>query len=1382
MRRSIISGLMVIFVAFAVFAAFPAAKAKADTGDPIIITSQPSDFTGQVGETARFTVAAEGEGLSYQWQLKKGSSWADLSTGGATTTTLSVKLDLSKNGKIYRCVITDGEGNTAASDSAAIHIPEPEKELAIVTQPADYVGQVGDMAKFTIAAEGNGLTYQWQLKKGSSWADQTSGGARTATFSIKLEESRVGKTYRCIVSDNKGNSVISNTVQIKLSEPEIPLEITSQPTDFKGNEGDTAKFTVGAVGNGLTYQWQLKKGSSWANLTSGGATTATLSFKIDSGKFGKQYQCVITDKNGETAVSDTVTILKKAPTAQITLNAGNGVFENGTNTKVVEVEQGKVSFDAFEEPDIIGYAFTGWLYNGEPVNIYNVTSDMSLTADYVKIWLVTFDANGGTFEDGNGTTDRVTNPGYYSIDEGLVPVKSGYCFTGWKLGNQTAGKRILVNSSVTLVAQWVEGVQVTYLANGGSWVHGDVTEQSVSFMVPKGKYFVAWEDPWRDGYDFEGWKIYGGDWVGMINLTQDMVFEAQWKKDVKITVDPNGGGWFESVYDEETGEYVDIFNKNPREEHHDTGEDRFGYWRPDRGDDYEFLGWSTNKNATTAEEEFDFNYTDDVTFYAIWEKRAKYIYNAGEGFFGPEPDDQEQNPEGNPEQQEPEEINAKTKTEYIRNGEYYVIRNEIPWRKGYEFDTWVDAEGNVIGDVEVVASNAEDNMIYARWIKRSKITYDAGDGLFYDRENPEGFKSYDHEMRQGDTYEISGWRPDREGYEFGGWIGDDGVLYTEDRKTGHMPEITIGDKDYTFTAKWLKRVVITYNAGEGSFDDWDDRENEHTHYRDEIEGNRYEIDGWRPYRDGYDFDGWLDSENTLYSEDEETRRYPVITIGDEDIEFFAKWTKTITVTYNANGGHFDGYDPNNGETDQIHYRSGRVGEDFDIDGWRPDNGEKIFVGWSTSPYNYSPVPAGAKYSVDITLYAFWQDRAVITYHTSMGGWGRDDNDNLINTMVQNQHDGGDYDIDGWWPEEVDDAYRLIGYATTEGGEVVYTPGQHLDFVFEDMDLYAVFEKRPTVTYVVTEGGTFNDGSTSRTEVDDAGYHIYIRNEWPERDGYRFAGWVDADGNDLSGECILLEAGMELTVYTKWEAEDDETWYTVTYMPNGGTFGNVEDDFASWEQPADDNYDVGCWWPTREGYDFVGWSTDPNADPATASSTYKFKFDKDTTFYAVWERRTAFTLDAGEDGYFEEYAGEDEYGAPVFETSRYYNEYVITGTIYSANWIGISPRRDGYIFSGWTINGEDLVGEIDTSADATLIAKWTACYYVSVDCNGGAFEDGSTGNILDFCDGDIIISRWLGKPERDGYTFAGWAVNGQIVRSFEVTGNTAVTAVWVPDKA
>ena len=205
---------------------------------------------------------------------------------------------------------------------------------------------------------------------------------------------------------------------------------------------------------------------------------------------------------------------------------------------------------------------------------------MTLTADYSKIWLVTFDANGGTFENGEGTTDRVTNPGYYTIDEELIPFKDGYCFTGWKNGNQNAGKKIQVNSDVTLVAQWVEGVQVTYLANGGTWVHGDTSEQSVSFMVPKGKYFVAWEDPWRDGYEFEGWKVQGGTWVGMIYLSQDTVFEAQWKKNVKVTFDPTGGGWPSAYWDDQLEEDVYFLDTDPREEWYEAGEHRYGYEGP----------------------------------------------------------------------------------------------------------------------------------------------------------------------------------------------------------------------------------------------------------------------------------------------------------------------------------------------------------------------------------------------------------------------------------------------------------------------------------------------------------------------------------------------------------------------------------------------------------------------------------------------------------------------------------------------------------------------------------------------------------------------------------------------------------------------------------
>ena len=1388
MRRSIISGLMVIFLAFAVFVALPA-KVSADTGDAITITSQPTDYTGDVGETARFHVAAEGNELSYRWQLKKGSStWSDQNSGGATTPDFSIKVEESRNGKVYRCKITDIEGNTEYSKEVTLHVREPEKELAIVTQPTDYTGSVGEYAKFTVAAEGNGLTYQWQLKKGNTWSNQNSGGATTNTFKVKIEEARDGKVYQCVITDNKGNTVTTNPVTLHVEKEHVDLAITKQPTNFEGDVGETAKFTVEAQGDYITYQWQLKKGSNtWADQSSGGATTSSFSIKIEDARYGKQYRCVITDASGEQVITDTVTIMRKQPKATITLNAGAGHFEDGNNTKEVVVNQGRIVFDDFENPDIIGYAFTGWLYNGQPINVFNVTGDMELTADYTKIWLVTFNANGGTFEDGEGTMDCVTNPGYYNIDEELIPVKEGYCFTGWKIGNQSVGKRIRVASDVVLTAQWVEGVKVTYIANGGSWVHGDDSEQSVSFMVPKGKYFVEWEEPFRDGYQFEGWKILGGDWIGMINLTEDISFEAQWKRDVKVTFDPNGGGWYETRHNDDTGEEEEFLNTTPREEWFEEGLQWFGYWGPDRGEDYEFLGWSTNKNAVAGEHEYKYDFQEDVTFYAIWAKKAKYVYDAGEGFFGPRPEENHDGePEGEPEEpqnnenQDPNDQPYKVKTEYVRNGEFYTIRNENPWRDGYEFETWLDSEGNDVGNVEIIADNTEVNYLTAKWRKRVSITYDSGDGIFYDGGNNTTYQTRGDERWEGEDYEIDGFRPEREGYDFAGWLDQDGNLYSEGDK-GRYPTIILEDKDYYFSATWLKRLTITYNAGKGKFDGWDENEYENIHYREAHEGEEYEIDGWRPERDGCDFDGWLDSENNLYTDD--GHGWPVITLGDEDITFEAKWTERITITYNAGEGEFDGWDEWNNETNKIHYRSGRVGEPFEIDGWRPQNGNKIFVGWSTTPYAYVPVPENAVFMGDMTLYAIWQDRAKITQHTTMGFWGTDENGNPITTIEGEQEDDGCVWIDGWWPEDVPYYYELIGYATEENGDVVYENGQKIDFLYGDLDLYAVWKKKPTITYVATEGTTFSDGSTSRIECDDVGRHYYIRNEVPQRNGYRFAGWEDADGVDYTDECILLEDGMELTVYAKWEFEGgDGPKYKVTYMPNGGSFGMPEDeDFVSWDQPADENYDVGCWWPSKEGYDFVGWSTDANADPATVVTSYPMTLNQDTTFYAIWQRRTVVALDAGEDGYFENYVGSDENtGAPIFETSRYSAQYVITGTSYSASWIYQTPRRDGFVFEGWSVNGTDIAGEIDTSEDIVLTAIWAEEISVVFDCDGGHFEDGSAFKFMDFVEGDVVITRWMERPVREGYTFGGWAINGQIVRSFTASEATSLKAIWIPD--
>ena len=173
--------------------------------------------------------------------------------------------------------------------------------------------------------------------------------------------------------------------------------------------------------------------------------------------------------------------------------------------------------------------------------------------------------------------------------------------------------------------------------------------------------------------------------------------------------------------------------------------------------------------------------------------------------------------------------------------------------------------------------------------------------------------------------------------------------------------------------------------------------------------------------------------------------------------------------------------------------------------------------------------------------------------------------------------------------------------------------------------------------------------------------------------------------------------------------------------------------------------------------------------------------QDTTFYAIWQRRTVVALDAGEDGYFENYVGSDENtGAPIFETSRYSAQYVITGTSYSASWIYQTPRRDGFVFEGWSVNGTDIAGEIDTSEDIVLTAIWAEEISVVFDCDGGHFEDGSIFKFMDCVEGDVVITRWMERPVREGYTFGGWAINGQIVRSFTASEATSLKAIWIPD--
>ena len=93
----------------------------------LAITGQPRDFTGPIDGTASFTVSAQGDGLTYQWQYKSlvDGRWYNSSTvAGYNTASMSITVTAARDGMQFRCRITDSSGSTVTSDPAAIHVGE----------------------------------------------------------------------------------------------------------------------------------------------------------------------------------------------------------------------------------------------------------------------------------------------------------------------------------------------------------------------------------------------------------------------------------------------------------------------------------------------------------------------------------------------------------------------------------------------------------------------------------------------------------------------------------------------------------------------------------------------------------------------------------------------------------------------------------------------------------------------------------------------------------------------------------------------------------------------------------------------------------------------------------------------------------------------------------------------------------------------------------------------------------------------------------------------------------------------------------------------------------------------------------------------------------
>ncbi len=251
----------------------------------IKITSQPVDYKGETGDTATFAVKATGENLTYQWQQNTGSGWVSINTNAGRKSSFSIGVTAARAKYQYRCIVSNG---TTSLTSNAVKMVLNDK-LAIITQPVNFEGKIGDTAKFTVDATG-ATSYQWQQNTGAGWVNINTTAGRKSSFSIGVTAARAKYQYRCVISDGT-TSINSNAVKMIVDEE---LAITTQPTDFEGEIGATATFKVAATG-ATAYQWQQNTGAGWVNINTTAGRKSSFSIGITAARAKYQYRCVISD-------------------------------------------------------------------------------------------------------------------------------------------------------------------------------------------------------------------------------------------------------------------------------------------------------------------------------------------------------------------------------------------------------------------------------------------------------------------------------------------------------------------------------------------------------------------------------------------------------------------------------------------------------------------------------------------------------------------------------------------------------------------------------------------------------------------------------------------------------------------------------------------------------------------------------------------------------------------------------------------------------------------------------------------------------------------------------------------------------------------------------
>ena len=544
------------------------------------------------------------------------------------------------------------------------------------------------------------------------------------------------------------------------------------------------------------------------------------------------------DHGSITITEDTVLYAQWRQELTVTFD-GNGASSGAMPVQVVyKGEDSKLATNAFRR-DVHG--FNGWntAANGTGTPYadeaeFKPTENLKLYAQWTEeTAVITFDANGGS-----GTMNRQTiarnTPSLLSY---RTFYRSGYVFRGWNTKDDGSGTAyadhatIDLNADITLYAQWIKELTVTFDGNGST--EGTMPLQTVY----EGNSVVLNSNTFRrDGYGFDCWNTKA-DGTGTsyadgayVTPSEDMTLYARWSSEtVTVTFDSNGAD----------GGYTD-----PQTVGINTATVLSG--NGFRKYDSVFRGWNTRADGTgTGYGDRDIIIADcDITLYAQWARRLAITFD-GNGATG----------------------GGMPLPQVICEGDSAKLMQNEYEKTGYAFNGWnteADGTGTPYAEEEVI-SPISDMTLYAQWTDDAvTVTFDgrSAEGTMSPQKiarNVPSLLSYRDYFKPG--YRFRNWNTKSDG---------SGTAYAD------RAYITL-DEDITLYAQWREEFEICFQ-GNGSTSG--SMKNQYLYEDDSVvlSSNAFR-------KTGYEFIGWntkADGTGTAYVDG-------ALVTPTEDMILYAQW-------------------------------------------------------------------------------------------------------------------------------------------------------------------------------------------------------------------------------------------------------------------------------------------------------------------------------------------------------------------------------------------------------------------------------------------------------------------------------------------------------------